>query len=90
MDHRPNMYRIKDHHQLAQWMADNDVSCRALAVLAGCSRTTVADLWAGRKVTVNESVARGICREFEAELDELFDPTGRTAWQRDAPLPASA
>ena len=90
MGHRPNMYRIKSAGQLALWISDNDMTCREVAVLSGCSYATVAHLRAGRKQTVNEYIARGICRTFEAELEDLFEATGLTAWQRDAPLQAPA
>jgi hypothetical protein len=82
VDHRPNMYRFKDTDQLAQWMRDNEMTCREVAALSGCSYSTVANLRAGRKATVNEHIARGICLTFEAELEDHFEPTGLAAWQR--------
>lgn len=76
------MYVIKDREQLRLWMSDNGISCRQLAVLAGCSRDTTSNLWNGRIDRVNEHIARGICLAFEADLNDMFEATGAVAWQR--------
>jgi transcriptional regulator with XRE-family HTH domain len=81
MEHRPNMYRVR-RDRLVQSMADNEISGRSLAVLAGCSRSTTCDLWAGRRSSVSEPIAIGIAAALEYELAELFDVEDRVAWQR--------
>lgn len=82
MGHRPYMYRIRDRGHLVKLMHDNEISCRQLAALAGCSPSTAATLWNGKIDRVNEFVARGICRALEADLTEMFEETGRVSWQR--------
>lgn len=70
------MYRLINPDPLRQH------TVRHIAEAAGCSKTTVADIRAGRLEEVSERLASSIADAVGVTMDVLFAPTDRMPWER--------
>lgn len=73
---KPAMYRLKNPDPLREH------SIRSIAELAGCSKETVRRLRTGAIADVSYDIAYGICTALGRTMNDLFEPSGRTVWER--------
>lgn len=70
------MYRLINPDPLRQH------TVRSIAQAARCSKTTVADIRAGRLEEVSERLASSIADAVGVTMDVLFAPADRMSWER--------
>lgn len=70
------MYRLINPDPLRHY------TVRYLAETAGCSKTTIADIRAGRLEEVSERIASSVAAASGVTMDALFEPTDRMSWER--------